>query len=66
MEYNRIHPSFKSFILNDALKEWRRISKRKLTKEGKKLTGGMTGYCFTTSLAFQHTIKNDFSILCNI
>jgi len=63
---NKINPSFKRFILNDALKEWRRMTKRNLTAKGKKFTGGMTGDCFPTSLAFQYTLKNDFGIPCSL
>ena len=66
MKYNRIHPLFKSFILNNALKEWRRMTKRKLTEEDQKFTAGMTGNCFQTSFAFQHILEKDFGIPCSL
>lgn len=55
----RIHPAFKQFILDNALKEWDR---NLLLYEG----NDSAGTCFQTSNAFCNILNEDFGIPCKI
>jgi len=57
----RIHPAFKYFIMNDAIREWDKI----LKEDGIDL-GVEGGVCFSTSNAFCKILHKDFGIPCGL
>jgi len=61
VEMRKIHPAFKQFILNDAVKKWDRILKEEGCPEGIK-----GGVCFSTSNAFCKILDRDFEIPCTL
>ena len=58
----KIHPAFKQFILNDAVKQWDKILKE---TEGQEC-GMNSGVCFQTSNAFCKVLDKDFGIPCEL